>query len=207
MSFRHVEAKELLDRVEPGLTAAESQAVRAVASHETSYGEGWKEGEGAGSFNMGAIMSGEKEEACSGFLHGDSNPDREFTACFKSYPSREAGLKDLVRVVLKSNVRAAANRGDLLGVARSMFDNSYYTGVSHDPNVNIERYHTALRRNLDSILASTGESDAFEKKSRGTLTRALAVAGIAVTLGYAVTKLLSRGTSRPSMRVGPGKPT
>lgn len=202
MAFRHVEAKALLAQVDPSLTPGESQAVRAVASHETSYGEGWKEGEGAGSFNMGSIMSGEKEEACSGFLHGDSNPDKEFTACFKSYPDRESGLKDLVRVMLKSNVRASANRGDLLGVARAMFDNGYYTGVSHDPSVNIERYHSALRRNLDSILAATGESDAFEKRGRGTLTRTLAVAGIAVTLGYAVSKLLSRGAAR---KVVPGK--
>jgi hypothetical protein len=206
MAFKHAEAKALLAQVDPSLTPAESQALRAVASHETGYGEGWKEGQGAGSFNMGAIMSGEKEEACSGFLHGDSNPDKQFTACFKSYPSREAGLKDLVRVMLKSNVRAAANRGDLLGVARSMFDNGYYTGVSHDPATNIERYHAALRRNLDSILAATGESDSFEKRGRGTLTRVLLVAGIAVTVGYGASKLFS-GSSRPGLRGGgPGKP-
>ncbi len=190
MSFSHREAKETLSRVDPGLTAAESQAVRAVASFETSYGEGWKAGEGAGSFNMGAVMSGEKEEACSGFLHGDSNPDKQFTACFKSYPSREAGLKDLVKVMLKSNVRAAANRGNLLGVARSMFDNGYYTGTSHDPEVNIERYHAKLRSNLDSILASTGEKDRFAPKSRVSVTRVLAFAAIAGIIGYGAKSLL-----------------
>lgn len=201
MAFKHREAKALLAQVAPDLTPAESQAVRAVASHETSYGEGWKEGEGAGSFNMGAIMTGETAEACSGFLHGDSNPDKSFTACFKSYPSREAGLKDLVKVVLKSNVRASASNGDLLGVARSMFDNGYYTGTSHDPEVNIERYHAKLRSNLDSILAATGESDAFEQKAgRGTLTRVLAFSGIAVILGYGAKALFSRGPASSSVR-------
>lgn len=198
MAFRHQEAKALLDEVSPDLTSAESQAARAVASHETGYGENWKEGEGAGSFNMGAIMSGEKEEACSGFLHGDSNPDTKFTACFKTYPDRESGLRDLVKVMLKSNVRAAANRGDLLGVARSMFDNGYYTGTSHDPETNIERYHAKLRANLDSILAATGEPDSFEKKSRSNLARLLAAGGIAVILGYGAKRLFSSPSNNPN---------
>jgi hypothetical protein len=201
MSFGHKEAKALLAQVDPSLTLAESQAVRAVASHETSYGEGWKAGTGEGSFNMGAIMTGEKEDSCTGFQHQDSNPEKTFTGCFKVYPNREAGLKDLVRVMLKSNVRGAAIKGDLLGVARAMFDNGYYTGTSHDPETNIERYHQKLRDNLDSIVAATGERDQFEKSpKRGNLTRVLAFSGIAVMIGYAAKTLFSSGSPRPSVR-------
>lgn len=207
MAFSHSEAKALLDVVEPSLTVAESQAVRAVAHHETKYGEAWPEGRGRGSNNMGAIMTGQSEENCTGFQHPDSNPERSFTGCFKVYPSREAGLKDLVRVMLKSNVRTAANRGDLHGVAAAMFDNHYFTGTSKDPETNILRYETALRNSLDSMLPVTAESDAFQrnngensgKKPRGILL----LAGVSAILVYGAVSL-SKGLNKPNLRAKKG---
>jgi hypothetical protein len=188
---QHKKAKAAVEKVDPSLTAAESQAVRAVASHETSYGTGWKDGEGAGSFNMGAIMTGETADACSGFKHGDSNPDEKFNGCFKVYPSESSGYRDLIRVLLKSNVRNAARKGDLLGIARAMFDNHYYTGTSHEPEVNIERYHDALRSNLDSIIAATGEKDAYTPKAPNkNLLRNLTIGVGLLALAYGAKKFL-----------------
>lgn len=158
---RHILIRNLLEEVDPNLTPEESLAVRAVAHHETKYGEAWPEGHGKGSFNMGAIMTGESSSECTGFTHKDSNPEREFTGCFRIYRTPEEGFQHLVKVLLKPNVRHAASTGDLYDVAKAMFDNSYYTGTSKDPNVNIARYHTALRRNLDEILKATGETDPF----------------------------------------------
>lgn len=205
----HTQALETVELVDPTLSKAESQALRAVAAHETQYGTGWEQGHGAGSNNMGAIMTGETAETCSGFTHGDSNPDKPFTGCFKVYSTPEKGWADLIRVMLKSNVRTAANRGDLRGVAAAMFDNHYYTGTSHDPNTNIERYFSALRRNLDEIIQATGEADEFEPKantaSGKTRGKGLLLTAGVLALGYAAYKYFSKpARSNPVVMRPPG---
>lgn len=163
----HILARSLLSEVDPSLTPAESLAVRAIAHHETKYGEAWPEGRGKGSFNMGAIMTGEPEGACGGFTHADSNPSRSFTGCFRVYDSPSSGYRDLIAVALLPNTRAAANRGSLGGVARAMYDNGYYTGVSKDPDTNIARYRDALTRSVTEITGNTGESNPFSRSLTG----------------------------------------
>jgi len=204
----HQSAKAIVDRVDPSLSAAESLAVRAVAHHETKYGKAWKEGQGKGSNNMGAIMTGQSEAECTGFSHPDSNPDGPFTGCFRIYESEDAGFKDLIRVLLKSNVKGSASNGDLRGIARGMFDNHYYTGTSKDDETNVTRYHDALRRSLDEILAATGEKDPFKQKavsSRG-LGRALTVASLLAIVGYgAYYILVPRPGTRRVLRPGESK--
>lgn len=196
----HNAAKELVERIDPSLTPAESLAVRAVAHHETKYGKAWPEGAGKGSHNMGAIMTGELGEACTGFRHKDSNPDGSFTGCFRIYPDDEAGFRDLIKVLLKSNVRAAAGNGDLHGVARAMFDNHYYTGTSKDPETNVNRYEEALTRNLAEIVAATGEENTYTPpKSRKlrTITLALTGAGLFAIVAYGALSVLS-GRPKPN---------
>lgn len=208
---QHLAAKELVERLDPSLTPAESLAVRAVAHHETKYGRAWPEGHGKGSFNMGAIMTGENAKVtCSGFTHKDSNPEGEFLGCFKVYNSEEDGFRDLIRVMLKSNVRAAASNGDLRGVASAMFDNHYYTGTAADDKTNIDRYHQALRRNLTDILAATGESDTYipvTPRNLRPILLTLTAAGLFAMVSYGALSLLSKPSRKPATsRMRGGRP-
>lgn len=163
----HTQAKQIFERVAPDLTKAERLVAQAIALHETSYGAGWKDGHGAGSHNWGAIMR-PAGDAGPFFETADSRPPEEaggaaigFVGRFKVYPSDDDGARDVVRVGLKPNVRAAAKAGDLQGVAEAMHANHYFTGTSFDREVNIARYRDALSEALKAIVGGTGESLPF----------------------------------------------
>lgn len=171
----HDSAKALVDSL--GLTPAESLFLRAVSSHETNYGDGWKVGRGAGSNNMGAVMrpgSFGRETPLNplDFKHEDSRFDPKqgkvvkFIAWFKGYPSPIEGFADLSRILLKPNTKAAITTGSLMAGAAAMFDNGYYTGIRKTRDENIADYTSALSRNLAKILAATGEPNLFPLASR-----------------------------------------
>jgi hypothetical protein len=119
----HLEAKALVDSLP--LTPAESLYTRAVALHETHYGDAWKEGFGKGSNNMGSVTT-PSPDALS-FRHGDSSFDdtkgavAPYTTWFAGYPSPLDGFKGLVRTLLKTNVKAALLRGDLEGAVAAQY--------------------------------------------------------------------------------------
>jgi hypothetical protein len=164
----HAAAKSLFEKVAPDLTPAERLAAQAISLHESSYGAGWKEGHGAGSHNFGAIMRPPGDNGPA-FQTKDSRPGKdgeqpiEFQGSFKVYPDDEAGALDVVRVALRSNVREAANKGSLDGVAAGMFKNGYYTGTHQSPTINIGLYRDALERAVSKIIAETGEENPFPK--------------------------------------------
>lgn len=158
------QAKEICDSL--GLTENESLFLRCVARHETSYGSGWKSGQGLGSWNMGAVTTTSPD--VYSFQHVDSRFDPRFgkvvtyTTWFAGYPSAKAGFLGLARVLLKDNVREALAKGDFLGAVSAMYDNHYFLGLHTHENVegdrdNIEEYYKSVAANCDAIGRGTGE--------------------------------------------------
>lgn len=146
-----MEALATINRTQRGqnLSAAEKQYVLTVARHETFYGKGWK-GEGVGSFNMGAVQTSSKDPNTT-FLHIDHHADgKEYTAHFKKYPSADAGLDDLIRILLRDNVKAALSVGNGDEAVTSQRANHYFEAP-------LSLYQKALRRNYESFLKNTNE--------------------------------------------------
>lgn len=158
----HVRAKKALDGI--GLTENESAFTRMVAWHETNDGQGWPQGAGAGSFNMGAITT--NNPGPLDFQHKDSRNDTgqiiEYTTWFKGYPSFEAGMQGLANFLLKPNVKAALAKGDIRGATQAMYDNKYFLGI-HPRNTpagnaaNVQDYYNAVTKAFSTIQLSTGE--------------------------------------------------
>jgi hypothetical protein len=167
--LNHFEAKAVVDGLGLGLSPAESLFARMIAFFETNYGQGWKEGEGKGSNNWGAITikrRSEPSDDCVGaFAHKDSRFDDElgrvveYVTCFKEYPTPEEGAADVVRVALRSNVRAALP--SLRAAVAGMHANGYFTGTKPTAAENVDAYSAALTRALVSIRKATGEPDPF----------------------------------------------
>lgn len=178
----HVKAKAATDKL--GLTPNEGLFVRSVAWHETNYGLGWKQGEGAGSFNMGAITT-TKPDALA-FQHKDSRNDTgkviTYTTWFKGYPSFQDGMKGLADFVLRPNVKAALKKGDFKGATDAMYANKYYLGI-HPRNTpegnaaNMNDYYNAVNKAFTKISSATGE--AIQK---GLLSKVLGFVGLGIVL-------------------------
>ena len=81
-------------------TPAERQIVMAVSDLESNYGKGWKEGQGSGSHNWGAVQTKNKENS---FIHQDSSAQGKYKTNFKAYPDDIAGAADVVRNLFKAN--------------------------------------------------------------------------------------------------------
>ncbi len=177
----HVKAKRATDSL--GLTPNESMFTRAVAWHETNDGLGWKEGEGAGSFNMGAITT--THPGPLDFQHKDSRNDTgqviEYTTWFKGYPSFAAGMKGLADFLLKPNVKAALAKGDFPGAVSAMYANKYFLGI-HPRNTpegnaaNVADYTKAVMTAFNTFTTHTGE----QIQKTGLITKALSAIGLAI---------------------------
>jgi hypothetical protein len=112
----HQQAKTILERAVPGVSPETSLLARAISILESHYGDGWGKGlshAGVGSHNWGALTAGSAWRGAT-FEHKDSryNPDTgksvEYVTTFRSYPSDEAGARDLVRVLERSHAPAVA---------------------------------------------------------------------------------------------------
>ncbi|HEX4334670.1 MAG TPA: hypothetical protein VH062_02085 [Polyangiaceae bacterium] len=162
----HTQAKSIVDAL-PGMTAAKSLFCRLVAWHETNYGAGWKEGEGAGSNNMGAITTTHPDQYS--FKHVDSKFDDAagkvvpYTTWFAGDPTPALGFKRLVDTICRSSeVTDALACNDFLQATTGMYDEHYFLGLhTHaNPNgdrLNIEDYYAALIKALGVIGHETGE--------------------------------------------------
>lgn len=161
----HLQAKAMVDAL-PGVTRVASLFVRAVAWHETNYGAGWKPGEGAGSWNMGAITTAHPDALS--FKHADSKFDPkagrvvEYTTWFAGDVDARAGFARLAKLVLKPNVVAALATNDVLQGVAGMYENGYFLGLHTHQNVegdklNIEDYYSAVAKAIATIGRETGE--------------------------------------------------
>lgn len=193
----HARAKIATDKL--GLTPAEGQFVRMVAWHETNYGQGWKAGEGAGSFNMGAITT--TKPGPLDFQHKDSRNDTgqviTYTTWFKGYPSFEAGMQGLAMFLLKPNVKAALAKNDFRGAVQAMYDNHYFLGI-HARNTpvkpgTLEERAAAGDGNaanvLDYVRATQRAFTTFSRFTGETMAKAglgLGLLAVLGAVGYAV---------------------
>lgn len=153
-----------------GLTPNESLFLRAVSYHETKFGLGWGStpppNGGAGSYNMGANTTGGSQTSQYDFEHKDSRNDDgkiiTYSTWFKGYPSLQDGVAGLAKVLLKTNVKQALEKGDFQAAVKAMYTNRYYLGIhprnTADGNAaNVKDYWTAVQKALAVIKQKTGD--------------------------------------------------
>lgn len=145
-------------------TAFEHRMVHSVAELETGFGRGWS-GAGRGSNNMGAIQDGHLPcDPAFSFQYTDTTPQpdgssKSYSICFKKYPSRLEGVKDLVRVMVMNRpaVKQALKKRSELGVSAALYISGYYEGFGPDEDDRIVNHYLALFRNARKIAIGLGE--------------------------------------------------
>jgi len=166
----HIAAMALIKAALPHATVPERLALQGVAWIETNYGTGWK-GDGEDSHNWGAITIEKANDGTCGpkdraFLHADSRYDSatgkviKYKTCFRKYNDDTAGIKHLYKIMMRTNVRDAANSRNLLGVAAAMRNNNYYKGIKPKEE-SIQIYYRALKRAIEHITEDTGVENPF----------------------------------------------
>lgn len=156
---------------QPAMTPQALQALQAVASFESNYGEPSHPPQWKGSNNWGAVHSTKPNPPCdpaTEFEWRDYNPSlkKMVPTCFVKEPSPQAGAKRYLRhLVTKPLVRLALETGDADAVALAMYDSGYFTGVKESPTgsaaerraLNSAGYATGIARNASLIAAGIPE--------------------------------------------------
>lgn len=157
-----VGAQQLVSRILPSLTLAESQFLRVIARHESFYARGWKPndhiegavGDPITSHNMGAITA-PKAWVDAGkpfFTYLDGLTVKE-SRKFKIYPDDDTGMRDLANELFqrRPGIREALRTGDGFRAVQVMKESRYFEAT-------LESYIEAATRNYDSLLKNTKES-------------------------------------------------
>lgn len=167
----NLDAMRLVETEAPLLTPAESQFVRIIARHETSYARGWKDnshiegavGDPTTSHNMGAITT--RSEPFFTYLDGLAVKEARK---FKVYASDGDGIRDLARelFIRRPGIKQALSKGDGTSAVTVMKETKYFEAP-------LDSYINAAKRNYESILKSTGEPrllrfDATSSQTIGT---------------------------------------
>ncbi len=159
---------------------AEIQYLLAVSRLESGYGDAWAEGRGKGSNNMGAIQVTPAMVAAgvpffeTRDTHGDGSA---YTGRFRVYPSKQHGLLDLERVLLKPNVRAAIARGDGDAAVAEQRRNGYFEAP-------LARYQSAMRDHYAKLIAGAGLEPKLRFSSTGNGGAGLLLLAAALALGF-----------------------
>ncbi len=156
-------------------TAGPLLALLGVSWVETEHSQGWGQGlsdAGAGSFNMGAITAGSWEGET--FRHRDSRPNDDGTSTwyvtdFRVYPTPQAGMTDLVRVMYEArpSVLRAAERSDWYGVSAALYDTGYYTGFGATRAERIAGHYRGFFKAVAGIAAALDLPGPDRTLSRG----------------------------------------
>jgi hypothetical protein len=142
----------------PGLTPPEQQYLLTVARGEGFYGLGWgnpsaktiAESEqfgidpraGVGSNNWGAEQG---TGSAGSFPHIDHHADGSaYVGKFKKHLTPTEGAASVARVLLKPNVKAAVNAGDIKAAVEAQHANGYF-------ELAVEEYLKAVKRNYDAL--------------------------------------------------------
>ena len=156
----------------PNLTDAERQYLLTVARGEGFYGLGWANPNaqtialserfgidpraGAGSNNWGAVQGTGSAGSFPHVDHGWRNPDGTpwnrigpkvwlpYVAQYKKHATPLEGALSTAKVLLKPNVKAAANSGDLSKAVEAQKANGYFELSAVD-------YFKAAKRNYDAL--------------------------------------------------------
>lgn len=158
---------------------AELHYLLTVSRLESGHGDAWKEGRGKGSNNMGAIQVTPAMVAAgvpffeTRDTHEDGTP---YVGRFRVYPSKQHGLLDLERVLLRPNVRAAIARGDGAAAVAAQRSNGYFEAP-------LARYQSAMADHYAKFLAGTGLKPELRFSSTGNGAGLLLLAA-AIALGF-----------------------
>jgi hypothetical protein len=128
-------------------TTAEAQGVQSVASLETNYGKG------QGANNWGSIHA--TDGNCTSGTDTDAK-GRVYKTCFRNYASPHAGAVDLVRTMVRSNVKGPLASGSASRVAKAMHKNHYFELA---PSAYAER----LEARAQAIAEALGEPWVFRR--------------------------------------------
>ena len=143
----------------PGLIPEAVQYLVDVSRGEGFYGLGWgnpsaktiadsaKFGltgkEGIGSNNWGAVQG---TGNAGSFQHVDYHADgTPYLGTFKRYATASDGASDMARILLKSNVIASLQAGDLHGAVLAQHANHYFELAP-------EKYYAAVVKNYQALL-------------------------------------------------------
>lgn len=168
---RNILIQAFIDEFGRNPTLPEIQAVQAVASLESDYGQGWGE-QGAGSNNWGAIQGGRPPCDANEFTYTDSHPDgSRYEACFRVYGSPEEGARALIRTVFKRNPSPlpSASRGNLSGFSTSMYESGYYEGFGATKEARIAGHEKAMNTRLERISKALNEPIALNGEKGGPI--------------------------------------
>lgn len=180
-SERHAWGRGILLNAWPTVVGAdpslgELQIAGAVAELETNYGRGWK-GEGANSFNWGAIICTNQVKAGPGgclagcFANTDSSPGEEpELRCFRMYPSPEAGASDLIKTITvrRPGSLEAMRAGDIDAFSADMHRTHYYEGtIPNNPQANIDVHAQKVWTHVQNIAKALGEPIAATRGGPG----------------------------------------
>lgn len=141
------------------------QALQAVCSAETQYGQGWQV---AGTNNMGAVQGGKPPcNLVTSFEYTDTHPNPDGTStpyriCFKRYGSPVLGAADVARVMYGTPKEhkpalARAIAGDMYGVSAAMRAQGYYEGFGRTQADRIMNHHKWLMRHVTAIAQALNE--------------------------------------------------
>lgn len=146
------EAYALSLRVSPELTDAEREYALIVARHESFYGRATKPAAWVGTHNWGAVQG---QGPAGSFVATDTHADGSaYQGKFKRYNSDDEGWLDLVRILLKPNVRAALAKGDAAAACTAQRANRYFEAP-------LAKYQAALERNYAFWKTATGRAGAL----------------------------------------------
>ena len=155
---------------DPAMPEPERQYVLAVARGEGLYGKGWGTGPGAGSNNWGAVQG---TGDAGSFPHVDHHADgTPYNGSFKKYSTPQAGFLDMAHILLKPNVVAALQTGNLHDAVYAQHSNGYFELAP-------DKYLAAVLQNYEQLTANLNWK------------KALGAAGVAVGVGGAVAAVVA----------------
>lgn len=170
----------------PGLTPPEQQYLLTVARGEGFYGLGWGNPNkrtvelserfgidpraGVGSNNWGAVQGSGSAGSFPHVDHGWRNPDGTpwnrigpkvwlpYVAQYRKEATRLLGAANTARVLLKPNVRAALNSGNLMGAVEAQAANRYF-------ELTPAEYFKAVKANYERLTQNLKWSPLLEARS------------------------------------------
>lgn len=186
----------------PPVSPAALQMVQAIANFEGGAGVGcWSRCPGV-CHNWGALQhpgspvthDGSTPDCPPGSAPcTDSHPNADGTStpygvCFETYPDRQAGAADYLRVLLIRHGGAAkVGSGDAYAMAEVMYRNRYFGGFGATPEERIGHYADAIATQAASIAPALGEPVMVERGPKGGA--ALSLGPVDIGTGLAVAGL------------------
>ena len=144
---------------------------------ENKFGTG---GDWAGSNNWGSLRCYRRDYGC--IQHGDRDAQgNPITVLFQRYPSQLEGAKGFLRTLLKTPAeRAALTSGDVLDLARALYEAGYYTGTTGTPEERIQSKAALIQRSANQVKALLGQATIPAQAGTGAILAGLVALGAGI---------------------------